>query len=313
MAKRNKISLIGAGNIGGTIANLTAIKGIADITLFDLHSGVAKGKALDIMQSCAAIGVDANITGTSDYSDIKNSDVVIITAGIPRKPGMSRDDLIDVNSKVISEVAANVAKYSPNAFVIVVTNPLDAMVQCFYKNSGMDHKKVVGMAGVLDTARFKHFLAIEFGVSVSNVNAFVLGGHGDTMVPLIRYSTINGIPVEQMVKMGFSSKERIDQIVQRTRDGGAEIVGLLGTGSAYYAPAISSLIMAESYLNDQKMILPCASYLKGEYGVSGLYIGVPVVIGNSGVEKIIELELLPEEKAMFEKSVDAVKNLVKLI
>lgn len=305
----HRISLIGGGQIGGTMAMLIAQKHLGNIVIFDVNIGTAKGKALDIMQSTSVIGLDCNILGTSNYQDISDSDVIIITAGVPRKPGMSRDDLLKINADIIKNVAENVKKYSPNAFVIVVTNPLDAMVGLFQKETGMPANKVVGMAGVLDSARFKHFLSIEFGVSVSNINAFVLGGHGDTMVPLVKYSTINGIPILEMVKLGYSSNEAIEKIVQRTRDGGAEIVNLLGNGSAFYAPAVSAIEMTESYLLGLNKILPCAAKLNGEYGVKDLYIGVPVIIGKNGVEKIIKLDLSEAEQQMLNKSVKAVEDL----
>ena len=310
MKKRNKIALIGAGNIGGTLAHLAGLKNLGDVVLFDVNEGAAKGKALDLAQSSTIEGYDANFIGGSDYSAISDSDVVIVTAGIPRKPGMSRDDLLATNTAIIKTVGENIAKYAPNAFVIVVTNPLDVMVYVLQKVSGLPKNKVVGMAGVLDSARMSLFLAQEFGVSVENVNSFVLGGHGDTMVPLVRYSTISGIPLPDLIAMGLSSKERIDAIMQRTRDGGGEIVKLLGNGSAFYAPATSAIAMAESYLFDKKKIMPMAVCLNGEYGVRDLYIGVPAVIGGNGVEKVIELQLNAEEKAMFENSVAAVRGLI---
>lgn len=313
MKKRNKISLIGSGNIGGTLAHLIGLKNLGDVVLFDIAEGVAKGKALDIEQSSVIDDFDANLTGSADYQDIADSDVIIVTAGIARKPGMSRDDLIATNIKVIKSVAEGIKKYSPNAFVIVVTNPLDAMVYALQKFSGLPASKVVGMAGVLDSARMSLFLAREFGVSVEDVKSFVLGGHGDTMVPLVRYSSVAGIPVPDLIEMGWTTKTKIDEIVQRTRDGGAEIVKLLGTGSAFYAPASSAIEMAESYLLDKKKILPVAAYLDGEYDVKGLYIGVPVVIGSKGVEKIIEIKLNSAEKTMFNRSVEAVKKLISEI
>ncbi len=309
---RKKIALIGAGQIGGTLALLAGQKELGDVILLDIpdFAGVAKGKALDIAELSPVQGFDAGYSGTSDYADIAGADVVIITAGVPRKPGMSRDDLVGINAKVIKVVAAGVKEHAPNAFVIVITNPLDAMVGLFQEVSGLPPEKVVGMAGVLDSARFRWFLAEEFGVSVEDVTAFVLGGHGDTMVPSVRYSTVAGIPLPDLVKMGWTTQEKLDKIVQRTRDGGAEIVGLLKTGSAFYAPAASAIAMAESYLKDKKRVLPVAAKLTGQYGVDGLYIGVPTIIGSKGVEKIIEIELSAEEKANFDKSVDAVKVLV---
>jgi len=310
MNKRKKIALVGAGNIGGTLAHLVGLKNLGDIALVDVNDGVAKGKALDIAQSSAVEGFDCNIVAGSDYSIIQNADVVIVTAGIARKPGMSRDDLLATNTAIIKSVAENIKKFAPNSFVIVITNPLDAMVYVMQKFSGLPHNKVVGMAGVLDSSRMSYFLSQEFNVSIDNVFACVLGGHGDTMVPLIRYSTIAGVPIPDMLKMGFSSSQKIDEIVQRTRDGGAEIVKLLGTGSAFYAPATSAIEMAKSYLLDKKKILPVATYLNGEYGVRDLYIGVPAIIGANGVEKVIELSLDASEKTAFDKSVDAVQKLV---
>jgi len=310
MNKKNKIALVGAGNIGGTLAHLASLKNLGDIVLVDVNDGVAKGKALDIAQSSAVENFSGHVVAGNDFALIADADVVIVTAGIARKPGMSRDDLLNTNVAIIKAVAENIKKYAPNAFVIVVTNPLDAMVMVMQKFSGLPTNKVVGMAGVLDSSRMSYFLAQEFQVSIDNVNSCVLGGHGDTMVPLIRYSTIAGIPVPDMLKMGFSSAEKIAEIVQRTRDGGAEIVKLLGTGSAFYAPATSAIEMAESYLFYKKKILPVATYLNGEYGVKDLYIGVLTVIGNKGAEKVIELALNDEERAMFAKSVEAVKNLV---
>ena len=309
--KRNKISLIGAGNIGGTLAHLAGLKNLGDIVLFDLKADYACGKSLDVEQSSVVENFNANITGTSDYSAIKNSDVIIVTAGIPRKPGMSRDDLINTNANVIKSVAKGIKKNAPNAFVIVITNPLDAMVYIMQKETGFDPKKVVGMAGVLDSSRMSLFLAKEFNVSVEDVKSFVLGGHGDTMVPLIRYASVAGIPIPDLIKMGWTTQEKIDQIIQRTRDGGAEIVKLLGNGSAYYAPATAAIEMAESYLKDKRKILPVAAYLTGEYGINNIYIGVPTIIGANGVEKIIEVELNQEERVNFDNSVQAVKNLIK--
>lgn len=309
---RKKIALVGAGQIGGTLALLAGLKQLGDIVLVDIAEGVPQGKALDIAEAAPVEGFDAFVTGSNDYSAIKGADVVIVTAGVPRKPGMSRDDLIGINTGVIKTVGENIKQHAPNAFVIVITNPLDVMVGIMQDVTGFAPEKVVGMAGVLDSARFRHFLADEFKVSVEDVTAFVLGGHGDTMVPLVRYSTVAGIPLPDLVKMKWTSQEKLDAIVQRTRDGGAEIVALLKTGSAFYAPASSAIAMAESYLLDKKRVLPCAAKLTGQYGVDGLYIGVPVVIGAKGVEKIIEVELNGEEKTMFTKSVDAVKSLVEV-
>jgi len=311
MAGRNKIALIGAGMIGGTLAHLAGLKELGDIVLFDVVEGTPEGKALDISQASTIENFDAELKGTQDYKDIKGADVCIVTAGIPRKPGMSRDDLVATNTKIISSVAAGIKKHAPNAFVIVITNPLDAMVWVMKEKTGFKPNKVVGMAGVLDSARFRYFLAEEMGVSVEDVTAFVLGGHGDTMVPSVRYSTVAGIPLPDLVKMGWIKQKKLDQIVQRTRDGGAEIVGLLKTGSAFYAPASAAIAMAESYLKDKKRVLPCAAFLKGEYGVKNLYVGVPVVIGKGGVEKIVEISLSKEEKSQFEKSVAAVKGLTE--
>jgi malate dehydrogenase len=309
---RNKIALVGAGQIGGTLALLVGLRELGDVVLLDIPAaeGTAKGKALDIAEASPVEGFDSLQTGTSDYADIVGADVVIVTAGVPRKPGMSRDDLVGINASIVSQVGAGIKEYAPDAFVIVITNPLDAMVGLMREVTGFDPAKVVGMAGVLDSARFRWFLAEEFGVSVEDVSAFVLGGHGDTMVPLERYSTVAGIPLPDLVAMGWSTQEKIDQIVQRTRDGGAEIVAFLKTGSAFYAPASSAIAMAESYLRDKKRVLPCAALLTGQYGVDGLYIGVPVVIGSAGVEKIIEVKFTPDEQAMFDKSVAAVRGLV---
>ena len=307
---RKKIALIGAGNIGGTLAHLAAKKELGDIVLFDVVDGVPQGKALDLSQCGPIEGFDAKITGTNDYKDIAGADVIIVTAGVPRKPGMSRDDLLGINLKVMKAVGEGIKANAPDAFVICITNPLDAMVWALREFSGLPHNKVVGMAGVLDSARFSFFLAEEFGVSVKDVNSFVLGGHGDTMVPVAQYSTINGIPIPDLVKMGKSTQERIDAIVKRTRGGGGEIVGLLKTGSAFYAPATSGIAMAEAYLNDQKRILPCAAYVDGKYGVDGLYVGVPVVIGASGVEEIVEIALDDEARTNLQLSVDAVKELL---
>jgi malate dehydrogenase len=310
MTKRNKIALVGAGNIGGTLAHLAGLKNLGDIVVLDVNEGVAKGKALDLEQSSVVENFDANITGTSSYSDIAGADVVIVTAGIARKPGMSRDDLLNTNTGIIKTVAEGIKEHAPNTFVIVITNPLDAMVSVMQKVSGLPTNKVVGMAGVLDSSRMSLFLAREFGVSVEDVNSCVLGGHGDTMVPLIRYSTVAGIPITDLIEMGWTTKTKIDEIVQRTRDGGAEIVKLLGTGSAFYAPAASAIAMAESYLFDRKRVLPVAAYLNGQYGVKGLYIGVPAIIGKDGVEKVVEIKLNMQELTMFNRSVEAVKKLV---
>jgi len=307
---RRKIALVGAGMIGGTLAHLAAKKELGDIVLFDIMEGIPQGKALDLSQCGPIEGFDATITGTNDYADIAGADVVIVTAGVPRKPGMSRDDLLGINLKVMGAVGAGIKAHAPNAFVICITNPLDAMVWALREYSGLPHNRVVGMAGVLDSARFATFLAWEFGVSVRDVNAFVLGGHGDTMVPVTGYTTVSGIPVDDLVKMGKSSKERIDEIVKRTRGGGGEIVGLLKTGSAYYAPATSAIAMAEAYLGDQKRIMPVAAHLTGQYGVSDLYVGVPAVIGAGGVEEVIEIDLDAEAKAGLQVSVDAVKELL---
>ncbi len=306
---RHKIALIGAGQIGGTLALLAAQKELGDVVLFDIAEGMPAGKALDLAETSPVEGFNAALGGTNDYAGIAGADVVIVTAGIPRKPGMSRDDLIATNASVIKSVGENIKQYAPDAFVIVITNPLDAMVWAMQKVTGLNPAKVVGMAGVLDSARFRYFLAEEFKVSVEDVTAFVLGGHGDSMVPLVRYSTVAGIPLPDLIKMGWTTQEKLDQIVQRTRDGGAEIVALLKTGSAFYAPAASAIQMAESYLKDQRRLLPCAAHLTGQYGVKDLYVGVPTIIGQGGVEKVVEISLLPEEQAMFDKSVAAVKSL----
>ena len=307
---RHKIALIGGGQIGGTLAHLAGLKELGDVVIFDIVDGIPQGKALDLAQSSPVSHFDANLKGTKSYAGIKGADVVIVTAGVPRKPGMSRDDLLDINLKVKRQVGEGIKKYAPRAFVICITNPLDAMVWALQKATGLPKNKVVGMAGVLDSARFRYFLAEEFNVSVKDVTAFVLGGHGDTMVPSVRYSTVAGIPLPDLVKMKWTTQKRIDEIVQRTRDGGAEIVGLLKTGSAFYAPAAAAIEMAESYLKDQKRVLPCAANLNGEYGQKNLYVGVPVVIGAKGVEKIVEVKLDPKEKAMFRNSVKAVKGLL---
>ncbi len=302
---------MGAGQIGGTLAHLVGLKELGDVVLFDIAEGVPQGKALDLAESSPVDGFDARLSGTQGYEAIAGADVVIVTAGVPRKPGMSRDDLLGINLGVMEQVGAGIAKYAPDAFVICITNPLDAMVWALQKFSGLPKHKVVGMAGVLDSARFRYFLADEFKVSVEDVTAFVLGGHGDTMVPLTRYSTVAGIPLTDLVKMGWLTQERLDQIVQRTRDGGAEIVALLKTGSAFYAPAASAIAMAESYLKDKKRVLPCAAHLDGQYGVDDMYVGVPTIIGAGGVERVIEIDLVGDEKAQFDKSVGAVKGLVE--
>jgi malate dehydrogenase len=306
---RNKIALIGAGNIGGTLAHLAAIKELGDVTLFDIADGIPQGKALDLAQSGPVESFDSNVNGSNDYSSLSGSDVVIVTAGVARKPGMSRDDLVEINTKVMKQVGKGIKENCPKAFIICITNPLDAMVGVLQRASGLPTNMVVGMAGVLDSARFRHFLAEEFNVSVSDVTAFVLGGHGDTMVPLSRYSAVAGIPVPDLVKMGWSSQEKIDQIVQRTRDGGAEIVGLLKTGSAFYAPASAAIEMAESYLKDKKKLLPCAAFVDGYYNLKGIYVGVPVIIGKDGVERIVEIDFELDEKEMFDHSISAVKQL----
>ncbi|MAL76930.1 MAG: malate dehydrogenase [Rhodospirillaceae bacterium] len=306
---RNKIALVGAGNIGGTLALLAGLKQLGDVVVFDIVDGMPQGKALDIAQAAPVEGFDAKMSGTNDYADLKGSDVVIVTAGIARKPGMSRDDLIGINAKVMKAVGEGIKTHCPDAFVICITNPLDVMVGLLQRESGLPANKVVGMAGVLDSARFRCFLAEEFDVSVEDVTAFVLGGHGDTMVPLIRYSTVAGIPVPDLIKMGWSTQEKIDEIVKRTRGGGGEIVALLKTGSAFYAPASSAISMAESYLLDKKRVLPCAAYCDGVYGLDGLYVGVPVVIGENGVERVVEINMDKDERAMFDHSVNAVKEL----
>jgi malate dehydrogenase len=308
---RNKIALIGAGNIGGTLAHLAAAKELGDIILFDVVEGVPEGKALDLAQCGPVEGFDAKLKGSNDYADIKGADVIIVTAGVARKPGMSRDDLLGINLKVMKAVGEGIRANAREAFVICITNPLDAMVWALREFSGLPHHMVVGMAGVLDSARFRHFLAEEFGVSVQDVTAFVLGGHGDTMVPIVEYSTVAGIPIPDLVKMGWSTKERIDEIVKRTRGGGGEIVALLKTGSAYYAPATAGIEMAEAYLKDKKRLLPCAAHLSGQYGVDDLYVGVPCILGAGGVEKVVEIELNEEARANFQVSVDAVKELLE--
>jgi malate dehydrogenase len=307
---RPKIALIGAGQIGGTLAHLIALKELGDVVLFDIAEGTPQGKALDLAQSGPVEGFDASLTGTNNYADLKGADVCIVTAGVPRKPGMSRDDLLGINLKVMKSVGEGIKANCPDAFVICITNPLDAMVWALREFSGLPHQKVIGMAGVLDSARFRHFLSLEFNVSMKDVTAFVLGGHGDTMVPSVRYSTVGGIPLPDLVAMGWTTQEKLDAIVQRTRDGGAEIVGLLKTGSAFYAPAASAVEMAEAYLKDQKRLLPCAAHVKGAYGLNGIYVGVPVIIGAGGVERVVEVKLDAAEKAMLDKSIDAVKGLV---
>ena len=310
---RKKIALIGGGQIGGTLAHLAGLKELGDVVIFDIAEGLPQGKALDLAQSSTVDGFDSALSGTQDYSDIKDADVVIVTAGVPRKPGMSRDDLLEINLKVMKSVGEGIRDNAPNAFVICITNPLDVMVWALQKYSGLPANKVVGMAGVLDSARFKLFLAEEFNVSVEDVNAFVLGGHGDTMVPLARYSTVAGIPVPDLVEMGWTTNEKLEQIIQRTRDGGAEIVGLLKTGSAFYAPASSAIAMAEAYLKDKRRLFPCAVELNGEYDIDGMYVGVPVILGENGVEKVVEIKLNEEEKAGFDHSVSAVNGLVDAV
>lgn len=309
---RNKIALIGAGMIGGTLAHLAALKELGDVVLFDIAEGIPQGKALDLAESSPVDGFDVDLSGTQSYAAIKGADVCIVTAGVARKPGMSRDDLLGINLKVMEQVGAGIKKYAPNAFVICITNPLDAMVWALQKFSGLPKNKVVGMAGVLDSSRFRYFLAEEFDVSVNDVTAFVLGGHGDTMVPLVRYSTVAGIPLPDLVKMGWTTKAKLDAIVDRTRKGGGEIVSLLKTGSAYYAPAASGIEMAESYLKDKKRVLPCAAALKGEYGVKNMYVGVPTVIGANGIERVIEIDLSKSEQKLFDKSVQAVADLCEV-
>ena len=307
---RPKIALIGAGQIGGTLAHLAALKELGDVILFDIAEGTPQGKALDIAQSGPIEGFDASLKGANSYADIAGADVCIVTAGVPRKPGMSRDDLLGINLKVMKAVGEGLKAHAPKAFVICITNPLDAMVWALREFSGLPHHMVVGMAGVLDAGRFRHFLSLEFNVSMRDVTAFVLGGHGDTMVPLARYSTVAGIPLPDLVKMGWTTQDKLDAIIQRTRDGGAEIVGLLKTGSAFYAPAASAIEMAEAYLKDQKRLLPCAAYVDGAFGLAGMYVGVPVILGAGGVERLVEIQITEDENAMFQKSVDAVKGLV---
>ena len=308
---RPKIALIGAGQIGGTLAHLAAINEMGDVVLFDIADGTPQGKSLDIAEAGPVEGFDATLKGTTDYADIAGADVCIVTAGVPRKPGMSRDDLLGINLKVMKSVGEGIKAHAPDAFVICITNPLDAMVWALREYSGLPRNMVCGMAGILDSARFRHFLSLEFDVSMKDVTAFVLGGHGDTMVPLERYSTVAGIPLPDLVDMGWTTQEKLDAIVQRTRDGGAEIVGLLGNGSAFYAPATSAIEMAEAYLKDQKRLLPCAAYVDGALGLKNMYVGVPTIIGAGGIEKIVDIKMNKEEQAMFDKSVDAVKGLVE--
>ena len=308
---RPKIALIGAGQIGGTLAHLAAIKELGDVVLFDISEGIPQGKSLDIAESGPVEKFDAKLKGTNDYADIAGAEVCIVTAGVPRKPGMSRDDLLGINLKVMKSVGEGIRENAPDAFVICITNPLDAMVWALREYSGLPHEKVVGMAGVLDSARFRHFLAEAFDVSMRDVSAFVLGGHGDTMVPLVRYSTVGGIPLPDLVEMGWISQDNLDAIVQRTRDGGAEIVGLLKTGSAFYAPASSAIEMAEAYLRDQKRLLPCAAWVDNALGLNGMYVGVPTIIGAGGVERVVNIKLNRDEQGMFDKSVDAVNGLVE--
>ncbi len=307
---RPRIAMIGAGQIGGTLADLVSSRELGDAVLFDIMQGVPQGKALDIAESGPIVGFDASVTGTNGYAGIAEADVCIVTAGIPRRPGMTRDDLLEVNLKVMKSAGEGIREYAPGAFVICITNPLDAMVWALRQYSGLPQNKVVGMAGILDSARFRHFLSLEFDVSMRDVSAFVLGGHGDTMVPLARYSTVAGIPLPDLVKMGWVSEERLEEIIQRTRDGGAEIVNLMGNGSAFYAPAAAAIEMAEAYLLDQNRVLPCAAHLTGEYGCDGIYVGVPVVIGGGGVERVIEISFAAAERKMFENSVQAVRGLV---
>ena len=308
---RKKIALIGAGNIGGTLAHLIVLKQLGDVVLIDIADGIPQGKALDLSQSSSIESFDVKVSGSSSFKDINDADVVIVTAGFPRRPGMTRDDLVEKNSKIIQNVGKSIKKFCPKAFVICITNPLDAMVSVLQKSASIKKNMCVGMAGVLDSSRLKYFLANEFKVSVQDVNTFVLGGHGDTMVPLLRYSTVSGIPISELIKLKFTTKKKIDSIINRTRDGGAEIVKLMNT-SAFYAPASSAVAMVESFLKDENRILPCAAYLNGEYGVEGLYVGVPVIINKTGVKKVIELKLNSSEKKQFLKSVNAVKTLTKL-
>lgn len=310
---RNKIALVGSGNIGGTLALLAGIKELGDVVLFDIQDGIPQGKALDIAEAAPIEGFDASVAGANDYSTLADADVVIVTAGVARKPGMSRDDLVGINTKVMKQVGDGIKYNCPDAFVICITNPLDVMVGVLQRASGLPASRVVGMAGVLDSARFRYFLAEEFNVSVEDVTAFVLGGHGDTMVPLVRYSAVAGIPVPDLIAMGWSTDEKIAEIVRRTRDGGAEIVGLLKTGSAFYAPASSAIEMADAYLKDKKRLLPCAAYVENAYGLDGMYVGVPVILGAGGVERIVEIDLNEEERAMFQHSVEAVKSLNEVV
>ena len=309
--KRNKIALIGGGQIGGTLAHLAGLKELGDVVIFDIVKGIPQGKALDLAEASPVSPYNVDLKGSNNYSAIKDSDVVIVTAGVPRKPGMSRDDLLSINLKVISDVGAGIKKYCPKAFVICITNPLDAMVWALQKFSGVKPNMIVGMAGVLDSARFRYFLSQEFNVSVEDVTAFVLGGHGDSMVPLARYSTVSGIPLPDLVKMGWTTQKKLNDIIQRTRDGGAEIVGLLKTGSAFYAPAASAIEMADSYLKDKKRVLPCAAHLSGEYKIKDMYVGVPVVIGAKGVERILEISLNSRETKMFKDSIASVRSLMR--
>ena len=309
--KRNKIALIGGGQIGGTLAHLAGLKELGDVVIFDIVKGIPQGKALDLAEASPVSPYNVDLKGSNNYSAIKDSDVVIVTAGVPRKPGMSRDDLLSINLKVMSDVGAGIKKYCPKAFVICITNPLDAMVWALQKFSGVKPNMIVGMAGVLDSARFRYFLSQEFNVSVEDVTAFVLGGHGDSMVPLARYSTVSGIPLPDLVKMGWTTQKKLNDIIQRTRDGGAEIVGLLKTGSAFYAPAASAIEMADSYLKDKKRVLPCAAHLSGEYKIKDMYVGVPVVIGAKGVERILEISLNSRETKMFKDSIASVKSLMR--
>ena len=309
--KRNKIALIGGGQIGGTLAHLAGLKELGDVVIFDIIKGIPQGKALDLAEASPVSPYNVDLKGSNNYSAIKDSDVVIVTAGVPRKPGMSRDDLLSINLKVMSDVGAGIKKYCPKAFVICITNPLDAMVWALQKFSGVKPNMIVGMAGVLDSARFRYFLSQEFNVSVEDVTAFVLGGHGDSMVPLARYSTVSGIPLPDLVKMGWTTQKKLNDIIQRTRDGGAEIVGLLKTGSAFYAPAASAIEMADSYLKDKKRVLPCAAHLSGEYKIKDMYVGVPVVIGAKGVERILEISLNSRETKMFKDSIASVKSLMR--
>ena len=307
---RKKVTVVGSGNVGATAAHWMAAKELSDVVLIDIIEGVPQGKGLDLLEAMPIEKRDSHVIGTNDYADTANSDIVVITAGIPRKPGMSRDDLLNTNYKIMSDVGGKVVQYSPNCILIVVSNPLDAMAQAAYKLSGFSRNRVIGMAGVLDSARFRYFLADEFNVSVEDVTAFVLGGHGDSMVPLVRYSAVAGIPLPDLVKMGWTTQARIEEIVERTRNGGGEIVSLLRTGSAFYAPASSAIAMAESYLRDKKRVLPAAAWLNGEYDLKDIYVGVPVVIGSKGVERIVEVELNNAERAMFEKSAQAVQSLI---